>query len=274
MYSVLVDRAIVQISGQDKKKFLQGLLTNDIYKIDQQEALYACLLTPQGKYFSDFFITLQNDKIFMDLPFSRKEEILKKLNIYKLRSDVQFEELSEYKVISLLEEDLAELKLEGVLFKDPRSIKMGIRSFVKQDDLDIEKISNDNSYDIMRFDNFIAEGEKDLKAGQSFLLEFGFNDLNAIDYKKGCYIGQELVARTHYLGVVRKEIAQVFSSKDLPEYGTLIYANDQKIGYLCSSVGNRGLALIKKEAIPAEKDVKFMVEGSEIKVIFKERKDA
>lgn len=274
MYSVLENRAVMQIVGQDKQKFLQGLLSNDINKLTQQKAIYACLLTPQGKYFADFFLTSVQDSIFMDMPRVRQEEICKKLNLYKLRSDVQFIKRDDYKVIAIFEKDLT--KVGDIFFQDPRSSEMGIRAFVTQEQLDkiaLDYALNSDLYDLTRFDNFIAEGEEDLKAGQSFPLEFGFDELNAIDYQKGCYVGQELVARTHYLGVVRKEIVQVFATKALPEHGALIFANEEKIGFLCSSLHNRGLALIKREAIATtEKEPEFRIEQNEVKLIFKEIK--
>ncbi len=271
MYNILNERAVISISGEDKQKFLQGLLTNDINKLNETNSIYACMLTPQGKYFADFFFKMEKDIIYADLPYLRKEEILKKLNIYKLRSAVTFTEHNDHKVVAFFKE---EPNKGSMAFIDPRSEAMGLRAYIKDNELpeitkDIEQ--NQNSYDLARIDNFITEGEKDLVAGQSFPLEYGLDELNAIDYKKGCYVGQELVARTHYRGVIRKQIVQISSSSKLPELGSIIYAGDQKIGIMCSSVDNIGLALIRTEDfMNLDPSVKITVQEQEVKLKFKE----
>ena len=268
--SLLTTRAVVRVGGEDRFKFLQGLLTNDINKLKSNQALYACMLTPQGKYFADFFLYADGDSILLDLPALRQEEIIKKLNIYKLRSAITLVPCPEYKVVAFL----SEAAIPGVVFHDPRSIKMGMRGFVDQSKL--ANIQYDkNAYDLTRIANFIAEGEKDLVPEQSFLLEYGLDDLNAIDYKKGCYVGQELVARTHHRGTIRKQVVQVESSSDLPMPGTVIYAGEQKLGIMCSSVANKGLALIRTEdVLNLDSAAKITADEQEVKLIFKEHMDA
>lgn len=270
MYTILTDRTIIRINGEDRSKFLQGLISNDSNKISSKELLYACMLTPQGKYFADFFLKAEGSSILMDLPLVRLDEIIKKLSIYKLRSDVSFIKSPEYKVISFIEEspDIA------LGLTDPRSSKMGARGFLLDSqikNLTSKMENNPNAYDLLRIDNFIAEGEKDLVAGQAFPLEYGMDELNAIDYKKGCYVGQELVARTHYLGELRKKIVQVTSIDKLPALGTLIHVGDKKVGIICSSVANKGLALVRVEnVINLEDGSKIMAESQEISLKFKE----
>ena len=128
-----------------------------------------------------------------------------------------------------------------------------------------------SEHELNRIEHFIAEGEKDLVAGPSFPLEYGLDNLNAIDYKKGCYVGQELVARTHYLGEIRKQIVQVTSNDKLPLLGTVIYAGEQKLGIICSSLKNKGLALIRTEnVVNLDPTTKITADGQEIKLKFKE----
>ena len=273
MYSILNERAVIAITGQDRFKFLQGLISNDLTKLQDNNAIYACMLTPQGKYFADFFIKKEQDKILIDLPKLRKDEIKQKLILYKLRSLVTIEETT-YQVISFLTESTEKISHNNIIFPDPRSNKMGLRCFATNSNL--ENIfkdfkCNQNAYDLVRIDNFIAEGEKDLVPGKSFLLEYGLDNLNAIDYKKGCYVGQELVARMHYQGVIRKQIVQINSKTSLPELGTLIYVDQQKIGAICSSIGNKGLALIRTEnLVNLPENSKITIKGQEVELKFQE----
>ncbi len=281
MYSILEDRVIIELSGEDRLKFLQGLITNDIYKLNQTNSIYAFILTPQGKYSTDLFIKNHgNNSFLIDLPIARKDSVLSKLRMYKLRSNVDIKECPEHRVLALTRhvEAIAETSrnyldpsvkpqddedrrhVEAIaetsrmnndnFFPDPRSNSLGRRGFIHQDELaKITKdlVNNQQAYDLNRIEHFIPEGEKDLIAEKSFILEYGFDNLNAIDYKKGCYVGQELIARTHYSGEIRKEIVQITSDKDLPELGTIIYIDNKKLGIICSSVGNKGLALIRQE---------------------------
>lgn len=273
MYSILNERVVIAVTGQDRLKFLQGLISNDLNKLEENNAIYACMLTPQGKYFADFFLKKEQDKILIDIPKLRKEEIKNKLNIYKLRSLISIED-TPYKVISLLTDDIKNIPHNNIIFQDPRSNKMGLRCFTTDSLLDGFSKNlkcNQDAYDLTRIDNFIAEGEKDLIPGKSFLLEYGLDGLNAIDYKKGCYVGQELVARMHYQGVIRKQITQIHSKIDLPELGTLIYADQQKIGSICSSIKNKGLALIRTEnVVNLSENSKITIEGQEVELKFQE----
>ncbi len=274
MYTFLNERSVFRIYGEDRIKFLQGLLTNDVTKISFDQSIYACMLTPQGKYFADFFLIKRAEEVLFDIPKLRQDEILKKLNIYKLRSNVAISLCDAYKVVAFMQEQ-ADINLSSsIVFKDPRLDKLGMRGFVHVDDLkDLMQnfIEDKNSYDNIRIDNFIAEGEKDLIPEKSFLAEYGLDRLNAVDYAKGCYVGQELVARTHYLGEVRKQIVQVLAKHELPAVGTEIYAGEQKLGIICSSIENRGLALIRTEDVKKlDAGAKITVADIEIELIFRE----
>ncbi len=274
MYTFLNERSVFRIYGEDRIKFLQGLLTNDVTKISFDQSIYACMLTPQGKYFADFFLIKRAEEVLFDIPKLRQDEILKKLNIYKLRSNVAISLCDAYKVVAFMQEQVDINLSSSIVFKDPRLDKLGMRGFVHVDDLkDLMQnfIEDKNSYDNIRIDNFIAEGEKDLIPEKSFLAEYGLDRLNAVDYAKGCYVGQELVARTHYLGEVRKQIVQVLAKHKLPAVGTEIYAGEQKLGIICSSIENRGLALIRTEDVKKlDAGAKVTVADIEIELIFRE----
>lgn len=255
MAILLQNRAVISVSGSDRLKFLQGLISNDVYKLDK--ILYACMLTPQGKYFVDIFLYNQDNTIFLDIPLAQKETLLKKLNMYKIRSAI---EINDQPMLKVIVDDST-----GII--DPRNPIMCTRSLSKQD-----FPTDRTSYDLLRIENFIPEGELDLIADKSFPLEYGLDQLNAIDYQKGCYIGQELTARTHHTGTIRKEIAQIISNDDLPALGTEIFAGEQKLGIVCSSVKNKGLALIRRENVEnLATDAIIKTNGQQLQIIFKEK---
>lgn len=274
MYTLLNNRSIVKVEGEDRFKFLQGLISNDVNKLKSMDAIYACMLTAQGKYFADLFLTEKNESILIDVPASREEGIIKKLNMYKLRSAVSISKCIEYQAVAFIEKPNIS-NIYNIIFMDPRSSKLGMRGFIAKAKLaeDLKDLEESpDAYDLARIENFIAEGEKDLVSEQSFILEYGLDDLNAIDYNKGCYVGQELVARTHYRGIIRKQILQVSSDKKLPELGSLIYAGEQKLGLICSSIDNRGLAVIRVENLKnLDKDAVITANGQEVKLRFKEK---
>ncbi|AIL65386.1 Aminomethyltransferase related to GcvT [Rickettsiales bacterium Ac37b] len=265
LYNILKDRATFSIHGEDTKTFLQNLISNDINKVNANNSIYTCLLTPQGKYFCDFFVMLFNDTIILDCSYARREEIISKLNIYKLRSSVQIQDLTDqYTVFSLHGDDLlSELALSdipgysksfmnGYVYVDPRTTLMGARTVLPTNTAiqffkDWGFKPSSDPYDHLRIQNNIPEGDKDLIPGKSFPLEYGFDLLNAIDFNKGCYIGQELTSRTKHRGSIRKKIIRVKSDTSIPELGNDIYIGENKVGIICSSYSNIGLALIRTE---------------------------
>jgi folate-binding protein YgfZ len=259
-YSTLNDRAIISITGPDKLPFLQGIITNSIYKVNDETAIYSLFLTPQGKFLSDLFIVKQKDNFYLDVPKASKDNMISKLKMYRLRSKVEIEDISsQMQVVAFPEDnslklfnlkDLGHTKdfLNGKVFVDPRSKRLGLRAFVRET---IPNNYNENNdlYDLGRIKNTIPEGYKDLQPEKSFPLEYGMDNLNAIDFNKGCYVGQELTARTKYQGIIRKQVMQIEGDVELPPYGTEITINGTKIGFICSTYGKVGLALIRLEGV-------------------------
>ncbi len=223
----LTDRKIIEITGLDSKKFLQGLVTNNVNKLEKTEIIYSAMLNNQGRFLYDFFLFEIENKIYLDCLESRREEIIKKLNFYKLKSDVTIEKNDKINVFS------SDERQNSISFEDPRNKKMGFRSYLKTN---LEQ-NEQNYYHAKRINLKIAESEHDLTYEKSIIAEFGFDDISAIDYEKGCYIGQELTARTHHLGQVRKKIfhIQIENAENLQKNQEL-YCQNKKIGILLSSV--------------------------------------
>jgi folate-binding protein YgfZ len=227
------NRAIIEIKGEERKKFLQGLVTNDVEKASSSNLIYAIMLSPQGRFLYDFFIFENEESLFLDCYLARRDEIIKKLNFYKLRSKVEIIKNDDFLVAQILESNNDELKK----FPDPRSQNLGFRYYLKNSQKNNFIFSEISKYHFLRISNKIAESELDLTYDKSFILEFGFDDLNAIDYKKGCYVGQELTARTHYRGEIRKKLFHaIIDNINEIEKGCEVSDEEKEVGIVLSSI--------------------------------------
>ena len=224
----LSDRTLIKVSGEEARQFLQGLITNDINKLNADMALYAAMLTAQGKYLFDFIIYEINGDIVLDVVASRAEELVKKLKIYKLRSKVDIALMPDFKVYYDTD--------DGIV--DPRTVKMGKRYI---SDEDVTETGSMEEYETLRLQVGVP-GAGDLMAEDSFIMQNNFEDLHGVDFQKGCYVGQEIVARTKYKGGVRKSLFKVESDATLPAGGEKIMAGNKAIGEMRSSLGHIGLA--------------------------------
>lgn len=231
-YVKLENRGLIKISGPDKLVFLQGLITNDIDLLETQPSLYACLLTPQGKFLHDFFITAQNDEIWLDCEGGeRAEDLAKRLTMYKLRANVQ--------IICIPETNIYAVFGQQTGTPEPRHAEMGNRSFEKP----ALPEKSFETWDQHRIRLTIPDGSRDMIVNVSTLMESNIDKLNGISLTKGCYVGQELTARMHYRGLAKKHLHTV--QGDLPSFGAEIREDGKLIGEMRSSSGDIGLALLK-----------------------------
>lgn len=194
---LLEDRIIIEVFGKDSQNFLQGFITNDIKSLNGHNLIYSAFLNASGRYLADFFIFSKDEKIFIDCQKNSADEIIKKLNIYKLKSDVSLK----------INKDIVTIfNQQNIGMIDPRLNNFGNRIYC--DISELEKFNCDKliKYHDLRINHKIPEGHYDLIHDKSFIAEYGFDNLNAVSYNKGCYVGQETTARNHYKGVVRKKI--------------------------------------------------------------------
>lgn len=239
--SVNDDRVVIKITGDNIEDFLQSIITQDIFS---QDILYAFILTPQGKYFTDLFIFKASDYILIDIPKQRASEILQRIKIYILRKKIQFNIIEDLVVITSAEK--IHISEYSACFIDPRNKLMGYRYCVNISNIDnISK--NNQAYHQRRYNLLIAEGDIDLTPNKSFILDFAAEKLNAVSYNKGCYVGQELVSRMNYRNMTKKQVVYISATENLAEHDTPIFYNQTKIGTMLSSINNTGLALVKKE---------------------------
>lgn len=238
-YTRLNNRGLIKISGKDRLSFLQGLITQDIKRLESETMLYSCLLSSNGKFLHDFFIIQQNEDIIIDCEGqNRTEQLAEILNTYKLRSQITMEILPENIVYNIWG------GTEG--YKDPRHPKMGNRS-LKKPSQDIEE-KPFSFWDITRIQLCIPDGSRDLIPGKSTLSEGRIDTLDGVSYSKGCYIGQELTARMHYRGLAKKHLYAI-RAENLPDTGQAIINEEKTIGEMRSSCGEFGMALLKDEEV-------------------------
>lgn len=242
-FTSLPNRGTVRIAGPDRRLFLQGLITNDVALLDPPGAMvYACLLTPQGKFLHDFFMTEQDDMIQLECEGSaRAADLAATLKKFRLRSKVEIEHTETQDVF---------VSLNGQ-YRDPRHPALGARSYTRPDEGDEAPFAE---WDRHRITFGIPDGSRDMLIGQSTMMECGLDRLNALSLTKGCYMGQELTARMHYRGLAKRHLIPVHipghpPGSTLPPPGTDLRDGDTLIGEMRSSCGNIGLALLRDDAL-------------------------
>jgi len=286
----LDDRIIIEIIGTDTKDFLQPLITNNIELVSSKKSIYAALLSPQGKYIFDFFIFENsiNGHLSIDCAKNRCAELLEKLNIYKLRYKINFNINNNISIFSIygtdyseLELNLKEVSLEGstekinnnIILVDPRNKKLGLRIY---SDLSspiegFNKIPDGEKSDLdyIRIELSVPNPDLDLEIEKSFLIENNFEFINAIDFKKGCYVGQENTARQKYRGTAKKKLFLIRIIGNDIINGTKIYYNERVVGTMRSSCKDIGLATIRTDFYEEYKNtnIKIKVLNSELKLL-------
>lgn len=200
--ALLESRAVLRLVGPDRYTFLQGLISQDIQLAMDGKPLFAAFLTPQGKYLFDFFVVPDGDALLIDCNNDQINDLVKRLSFYKMRSHVALEDTRKHFSVFAL---WGAASGHPRAFADPRLAEMGERLIIKKTDAaSIATNKEESDYREWRYKNGVAEGLVEIETGHSTLLEINFDMLNAISWTKGCYMGQELTARTHYRGLIKK----------------------------------------------------------------------
>ena len=265
------DRAIIAVAGEDRQPFLQGLISNDTAKVSASQAVYATLLTAQGRFLFDMFIAEQDGRYLLDCAAPRRADLIKRLSMYRLRSKVTVADAEADWCAAVLFGEGAAGAVGlgsgsgraaafggGVAYVDPRLSDLGARLVLPRGSaratLEALKGAEDadgSAYHRQRMALGVPDAARDLTPEKSILLENGFDELNAIDWDKGCYMGQELTARTRYRGLVRKRLLPVTIEGVPPAPGTPLMADGQELGEMrsASADGTVGLAMVRLEAL-------------------------
>jgi tRNA-modifying protein YgfZ len=245
----LSDRAVIGVSGPEAFGFLQGVVTNDVTKLTQQP-LYAALLSPQGKILFDFILHAHNDTILIDVQKDQRAPLAKRLSMYKLRAQVEIAS----------RDDLIVIADEGP--DDPRLAALGQRSIAASG---AETVDGAGAYHEWRFGLGVPEAA-DFGSEKLFAMDGGLDELHAISFTKGCYVGQELTARMKHRGTDRKRLVPFSAPEAELEIGAAIIAGDIEIGSVMASYGDAGFALVRLDRL-AEAPGPLRVAGAEISII-------
>ena len=266
-YFNLVDSKFLSISGEDRGNFLQDLITNDIHKCDSTNSIYSCLLTPQGKFIADFFIIDHKKSYLIETHKKFAEDLINKLKIYKLRAKVEINIVNDLLSLSLIENnDLLQSEAEILLFKDPRSDKLGNKIFVaKKKFKEIKKKYNlieDNfeKYRELLMKNLIPFSSEDLIQNKSLLLENNFDKINAIDWEKGCYVGQEITARMKYRALLKKQLYALELISGNINIGDKIVEKEVNLGQVISKANQYIFCMLKIELVKEKSKKKSLLE--------------
>ena len=245
---ILEDRGIVYIQGSDAKEFLQNIVTNNLEMISDNHSIYSSLLTPQGKYLYDFILVKFKKGYLIDCEKKELENLIDTLNIYKLRSKVEILNLSEEFVVASLSYDkylsleknqtpgFTTKYREDIILLDPRNIKLGARLIASLEKLHLSlkklnlKIINKSEYYKESFNLGIAQINSSKLKEKLFGIECNFEELNAIDFKKGCFVGQENTSRIRLRNKLRRRLLPLKVKEGKISEGDLIKFNDIEVG--------------------------------------------
>jgi folate-binding protein YgfZ len=271
--AILDERAVLRITGADARKFLENIITNDVDSLGVDQARFAALLTPQGKIVADFFVVgaaeADGGGFLIDAPAALAGDIAKKLGFYKLRAAVTIEPRPDLAVAAILEgKATSEL---GIVFDDPRHAELGQRIVLPAAEAkaDLEgagfKIEDASRYHEKRIALGIPDGGKDFAYSDVYPHEAVMDQLNGVDFNKGCFIGQEVVSRMERKTTPRTRVVQVtFETAPFP--GVDVKAGDRPAGHMGSGVNGKGLAKVRLDRIQEalEKGEKITAGGIEI----------
>ena len=249
--AALPDRGVIAVEGGDRVAFLQGLVSNDVEAVAPNRAVWAALLTPQGKWLADFFILSDGDRLLLDCERAQATSLLQRLSRFRLRAKVALRLAEGLHVHAAWDGAPA---VEAITASDPRLPDAGWR-VIAPGPMPTTALAAD--WDRHRLRLGLPDGSRDLEAEKTVLLEAGFDELHGISWSKGCYMGQELTARTKYRGLVKRRLAPVEIRGSLPAPGTPVRRGEREVGTMRSGrdgIGQSGigLALLRLDSLTAD----------------------
>jgi folate-binding protein YgfZ len=267
--ALLPDRGVIKVAGDDAPKFLNGLVTSDMAKVAPDRAAFAALLTPQGKIIADFIIAeaepADGGGFFLDCPRALVLTLVQRLNFYKLRAKVIIEDLSDILGVMAIWDGSGTSEY-GLVYGDPRLVELGARMMLpphRAADAAKElgaKLVDAAEYEAHRIRLAIPRGGLDFVYGDVFPHETDMDQLNGVDFEKGCFVGQEVVSRIEHRGTARNRIVGVRYDEFAPEPGIPVQAHEKPVGVLGSSARGRGLAMLRLDRL-----AEAMAKGEQLK---------
>jgi len=248
----LKHRSLIAVTGEDRRSFLQGLVSADVAQATQQRAQYGAFLTPQGKYLYDFFIAEQGETLLLEVEAEGREDFIRRLSRFRLRSKVALAPKDDWQVYAVIggsDRALGAVEpwQEGLAISDPRLAAAGLRAWLPAPpDLPEARFA---VWDAHRVALGLADGSRDMVPEKTILLEAGFDELNGVDWQKGCFMGQEVTARSKYRGQIKKRLLPVTIEGPPPPPGTVLSLDGREAGEMRSCAGEVGLAVIRLDSL-------------------------
>ena len=239
-------RGVVAISGEDRVAFLQGLVSNDVALAAPGRAVWAALLTPQGKWLADFFVLSDGEQLLLDCELGQTGFLMQRLGRYRLRSRVALADVSDGLRVYAAWDGAPDLPWGAIAAPDPRLADAGWRILTDQT---LPTTTDAAAWDAHRLALGLPDGSRDLEPEKTVLLEAGFDELAGVSWSKGCYMGQELTARTKYRGLVKRRLVPVVIDGPVPAPGTPVTRGSTEVGTLRSVLGTAGLAVLRLDAL-------------------------
>lgn len=241
----LDNRSVIKLTGPDSRTLLQGLITNDINKLSDTAALYAGLLTPQGKFMFDMIITLEGNDLLLDVEAARKPDLMRRLMMYKLRADAEI--MDDKRSVWALFNGTPDC---GVSYNDPRHPDLQTRIISDTCPKADAELMSMKEYEVTRIKCGVPDGSRDMAVEKYFWLETNAETLNGVAFDKGCYVGQELTARMKHRTSVKKKLVTIKALDGTLKQGQAVSnENDRKIGEVHTTTGDYALAYLRLEHV-------------------------
>ncbi len=267
---LLDDRGVIEVAGADATGFLQRLITNSVLNIPKGEGRYAGLLTPQGKLLFDFFIVPLPEEIgagyFIDCASEQTADLVKRLNLHKMRAKIAIRDQSDKFAVAAIFGGEAAAGVDGVVYRDTRTPGMGLRIIAPRETLARLDDAGEAAYEAHRIAQGVPKGGVDFAYGDAFVHDVNLDLMNGVDFKKGCYVGQEVVARVHYRNSARKRIVKIHFVGPAPAQGTQITAGDTNIGQIGSTAGVEGLAMVRLDRLEEARAARVALKAGDVAV--------
>ena len=235
---------MIEVSGEDRVSFLQGLVSNDVAEARPGRAVWAALLTPQGKWLADFFILADGARLLLDCEAGQAAMLAQRLTRFRLRAKVDVQPVP-LRVHAAWGGTAPEA---GVAAADPRTSDAGWRVLAGTS---LAANATAEDWDRHRLALGLPDGSRDMEAEKTTLLEAGFDELHGVSWTKGCYMGQELTARTKYRGLLKRRLVPVRIDGPAPSAGTPVLHDGMEVGTMRSAVTGLGMALLRLDVIEA-----------------------
>lgn len=257
----LEDRAVIAVAGPEARPFLQGLITNDVERLEPGKGLYAALLTPQGKILFDFFLVEGDGAILIDCLASARDPLLKRLSLYKLRSKITLEPRDQLAVLAAWGGSTVRY---AISYPDPRLAELGQRAIIARGEMRSDLLDAE-TYHAHRLALGIPESG-DFGSDRMFALDADLDELHAVDFEKGCYVGQELTARMKHRGTARKRLLPIEFATDGARDSS-IKAAGKEIAEVVSEYGQRGFAQVRLDRLEEAGSAELRAGGQAVKLI-------